>query len=609
MGAEAAGLIVSSIQAPVAELIATTARDLRSVGHGEKGRLLSDICAATGQSRATVYRQLRRLSVRDERSRRSDAGTTSLTREEAQLLSALLMESHRKNGKRLMTVEHALEVLRYEQRVRAERVDPSTGEVQPMSAAAVDRALRLYGMHPQQLLAPAPATELRSLHPNHVWQIDASLCVLYYLHAGTRGGLQALPADRFYKNKPAALARVESERVWRYVVTDHFSGSLFVHYVLGAESGINLADAFIAAIVQRAPAGEPDPFHGVPLLLMMDMGSANTSGLFRNLARRLQVKLLPHAPGNARATGQVEKAQDIVERRFESALKFQPVGCLEELNDSASCWSRHFNATAIHSRHGCTRTDVWLRITAGQLRIAPPAAVCRDLLTHEPEERKVSAQLSVQFGGREYDVRQVPGVIVGAKLPIAINPYQADAACVVLHDEDGNELLQAVPEVARNDAGFRVDAPVIDEGYRRIADTPADTHRKIVERIAMQAQSDADAAEARKTRVLPFGGSIDPLRQAREAELPTAIPRRGEALELGARVAASQPQPTLIDAVTAMLRIVAAIGRHLSPEEHAFLAARYAEGVSEDQLDALIEQFTQPAEAPVRAAGGALRAV
>ena len=29
------------------------------------------------------------------------------------------------------------------------------------------------------------ATELQSLHPNHVWQIDASLCVLYYLAART----------------------------------------------------------------------------------------------------------------------------------------------------------------------------------------------------------------------------------------------------------------------------------------------------------------------------------------------------------------------------------------------------------------------------------------
>lgn len=592
--------------APIAEQIVTAARAMQSAGHGDRGEIVAALCAATGQSRATVYRQLGRLAVRDERAQRSDAGTSALTHEEAQVLSAVLMESHRKNGKRLMTTAQALKVLRYERLVRAECVDPATGQIVPMSASAVERALRLYHLHPSQLLRPAPATELRSRHPNHVWQIDASLCVLYYLHGGaSRGGLQTLPADKFYKNKPAALARVENERVWRYVVTDHYSGSLFVHYVLGAESGINLAEAFIAAIGQRTPGGEADPFHGVPQLLMMDMGSANTSGLFRNLARRLQVKLIAHAPGNARATGQVEKAQDIVERVFESALKFQPVGSLQELNDAASCWSRHHNATAIHSRHRRTRTDVWLGITAQQLRIAPPADVCRELLTHEPEARKVSPKLTVQFGGREYDVRQVPGVIVGARLPVAINPYQSDSVYVVLTDEAGDELLQSVPEVARDEAGFRVDAPVIGESYRRLADTPADANRKLIERLAMQAVTDTEAADARKAAVLPFGGRIDPLREAREAELPTTIPKRGEALAVTTRT--TPPEPQVLDAVSAMLRIVAAIGRHLTTEEHAFLAARYAGGVPEEQLEALIEQFSRPDAA--RAAAGGLRAV
>ena len=54
------------------------------------------------------------------------------------------------------------------------------------------------------------ATALQSLHPNHVWLIDASLCVLYYLQAeGKRSGLQVMDADKFYKNKPKALERIE----------------------------------------------------------------------------------------------------------------------------------------------------------------------------------------------------------------------------------------------------------------------------------------------------------------------------------------------------------------------------------------------------------------
>ena len=60
----------------------------------------------------------------------------------------------------------------------------------------------------------------------------------------------------------------------------------------------------------------------------------------------------------------------------------------------------------------------------------------------------------------------------------------------------------------------------------------------------------------------------------------------------------------------AMLRIAPAIGRNLTPEEYAFFMRRYADGVPEDQVAALIAQYQAPAEVnqPMRAAGG-LRAV
>ena len=58
-----------------------------------------------------------------------------------------------------------------------------------------------------------------------------------------------------------------------------------------------------------------------------------------------------------------------------------------------------------------------------------------------------------------------------------------------------------------------------------------------------------------------------------------------------------------------MLRIADAISRNLSPEESAFFMRRYADGVPEDQIDALIASYQAPeVEQPQRAAGG-LRAV
>lgn len=567
---------------------------------GGKQAVYDDACRELCVSRSTLHRYLKQVAMKPERKQRSDAGKVSLTRDEAIAISAMLMVSHRKNHKRLMSIGQAVEVMRANGEVRAERTDPATGEVRPLSDSAIASALRAYGMHPDQLNRPEPAVELKSLHPNHVWQIDASLCVLYYLNTRTKSesGLQVMEHDRFYKNKPANLKRIESDRVWSYEVTDHYSGTVFVHYVLGAESGANLAESFIAAIQKR----NYDPFHGVPLILMMDMGSANTSGLFTNLARRLQVKLIAHAPGNARATGQVEKARDLIERSFEAGLRLQPVGGLDELNDRAQRWARWFNANKVHSRHGKTRYDQWLTITAEQLRIAPPPAVCQELLTHHPESRLVSDTLTVSFKGREYDVRHVPGVMVGEKLAIALNPYNQDSAVVVDTDADGREVLHAIPVVLRNEGGFREQgANVIGEDWARPADTVLEGNRREVERFAMDAATDAEAEAARKARTVPFGGRIDALKVIDQTPERTFIPKRGTELAPTATTSLTPLSARVLTQFEATAWLLSE-NVEMTREKAAQLRAWYPNGVPEEELDGLRDRLT--VRAGLRAVAG-----
>ncbi len=93
----------------------------------------------------------------------------------------------RKNGKRLYSIADAVETLRSNGFITAGRTDEATGEFFPLSEDTISRALRNYGLHPEQLDAPAPSSEMASLHPNHVWEIDASLCTLYYLSNGHKG--------------------------------------------------------------------------------------------------------------------------------------------------------------------------------------------------------------------------------------------------------------------------------------------------------------------------------------------------------------------------------------------------------------------------------------
>lgn len=157
-----------------AELDAVLAvhRAAQAAGHGKKEAVYQDACLRLGYTRATLMRRLKEATVRPERKQRADAGDVSLPRDEAVKISAALMDSLRKNNKRLLTVAHAVSMLRANNEIRAERIDPATGECVPLSASAITRALKGYALHPDQLLRAAPHTELQSLHPNHVWQID-----------------------------------------------------------------------------------------------------------------------------------------------------------------------------------------------------------------------------------------------------------------------------------------------------------------------------------------------------------------------------------------------------------------------------------------------------
>lgn len=582
------------MSAALTERLVSVARAARDAGHGKRGAVYDAACAELGLSRATLLRKLKEVSVTDKRKKRVDAGRSALSREEAALISATLREATRKNGKRLYSIADAVETLRTNGFISAGRADEETGEFFPLSEDTISRALRNYGLHPEQLDAPAPSSEMASLHPNHVWEIDASLCTLYYLSNGHKG-LQVMDSAKFYKNKPANIARIASDRVWSYEITDHTSGWIYVEYVMGAESGENLCSVLINAMQER---GGADVLHGVPKILYLDPGSANTAGMTKNMCRSLGINLIAHKPHNARATGQVEKARDIIERKLEPGLKFQPVNSLEELNTLAVKWRSHFNATAVHSRHRKTRTDIWLKITAEQLLKAPSVEVCRELAVAAPESRKVTSKLRVPFRGIEYDVSAVPGVMVGEKLMITRNPWRTDAAQVVLTGEDGHEMFFLVDEVKKNEFGFAEKAAVFGESHKAVADTPAQTAAKEIEQLVTGTENATDAAAARKAKALPFGGRLDPYKHIDDTTLPTYMPRRGQASEVRSPRVEQRPL-THVEAAKVLREKFTASGHKWTPEHYRQLAAQYPDGVPEVALDEVMVTLTTPARSSV----------
>lgn len=593
------------MSAVLTERLVAIALAARQAGHGGKGAIYDAACKELGMSRATLARKIKEVAVMAPRKRRSDAGQSALTLDEAKLISAALMETTRKNDKRLYSIKDAVTMLRANNAIRAEFLDTETGELRPLSESTIHRALRMYGLHPDQLLAPAPVTELASRHPNHVWQIDASLCTLYYLGNGAKG-LQGMEGQVYYKNKPGNLERVSANRVWRYVVTDHASGWVYVEYVLGAESGENLCSVFINAMQER---GGADMMHGCPVMIVTDPGAAMTGALFRNLCRALGISLVINAVGNARAKGQVENANNLVETKFEPGLKLRPVASLDELNTLAKAWRENFNATEIHRRHGQSRSQVWMTIRADQLIKAPSVEVCRELAVAEPESRKVSPKLTVSFHGREYDVSTVPGVMVGEKVMVTRNPWRDDAAQVVLVGEDGRDVFHVVHEVFKDELGFSKKAAVFGESFKRHADTPAQTALKDIEQLVTGTDSQAAAEAARKAKSLPFGGQLDPYKHIDDATLPTYLPRRGTAHDL---VAPKVELPPLshVDAAKQIKPKVESAGGEWTADRFRWLQQRYPAGVPQDQLDTIVAELSGPRaghQKPLqllRAAGG-----
>lgn len=560
---------------------------------GETEKEIQAGCEQTGLSRATFLRQIKPYRPASGRKVRSDKGKHQLESADLAMISAAWVHMRRKNGKTMATLERVLDILRANNKIRAEFVDEKTGEVRPYSATSVERALRNANMHPDQLLRPTPVVQLQSKHPNHVWQIDPSLCVLYYLkETGKGNGLCIMEQEQFYKNKPANVAKVEPQRVWRYVITDHASGVIYVEYVYGGETAENVSQCFINAIQPKAHKSEP--FYGVPKILMFDRGTANTSQMFTHLLNQLDVKIEVPKAHNARAKGQVEKGNDIVERQFESGLRFMNVSGLDELNRLAHQWMRHFNATEIHSRHKRTRYQMWQFIRPEQLVVPPSREICQELMITALTERVVSDKLEISFESRRYDVRDVPDVRVGEKITVGKNPYRPECVQVQCFEQVFNAEGKAemkpywvvLEPVAINEYGFRVDAAMIGEEYKAHKKTEFETNKEKAEQLAYGVDNEEDLKRAKKANKPLFNGEINPYKHIEETDLNWFIPKKGQEHELttNARRVEQKPMTAVEFAKNGKQRW----GVNWTGECYGWVNGRYPQGVPVDEAERLL---------------------
>ena len=433
---------------------------------GGKAELLAEAKRLFGVSRNTFYRTLAEYGYSSGRTVRKDTGKTSVTEAEMLAVAKIMLNSNRANKKRLTSLEQAMAIAR------------AAGQLcVQISPSQMSRQLAVRGLLTKQLNSESAYQPLRSLHPNHVWQIDVSLCVLYYMDGSK--GLGVMEENQFYKNKPHNLQRIEKQRVLRYLVTDHTSSAFYCHYYIGSGETTELMFDFLMRAMHRR---EGDPgMHGVPKMLVWDCGSANQSAIIKSLLDALGVQHYAHVPGNPRAKGQVEKTHDLVERGFEGTLSLgEPVKDIKELNRRADKWRLAFNASAILRRAQAPRYQLWHTIAAEQLIDCPPMVVCQSLLRSKKETRRIQNDLTIQYQidgypSYHYSVAHINNIRLGEQIELSLNPFSLPN---VIAYKDG--IQHSLAPLEKDQYGFYQQAAIIGEEFKSKPDTIEDKARKAV---------------------------------------------------------------------------------------------------------------------------------
>lgn len=478
--------------------------------NGEKDRIIAEYQHLTGKSPATLYRIAKKHGFNSNRKRRSDAGTCSLNDHQLQFVSTLIQTTAREVKGSILPVSEALSIA----------VDNGVIEADSISEHWLAALLRKRDMNGAALDAPTPCIRMASLHPNHVHVFDASICIQYYLKRGKGSGF--MDERDFREKKPKNFAKIK-QRLFRLILADHFSHYLFVkYYETSGENALMTFDFLCSA--WRGGLHEKAPFYGVPFLLLMDAGSANTAkGIMNFLENGLGIEIPKNAVHNPRRQGSAEVAQNIVETHFEARLRLEPAKTVEEINAWVADWLVHWNGTRRHRRHGMTRTDCWLKyIRAEHLRELPSDDILRDLYAEPEVERTVRPDYCISFRGPDYRLKHIEGIRPGHKVRVILRPYHWPEVAVVFGD---TEYLVSPVGTMDNGGCFPATAAVIGEEYKAQPYTPAQRAREINDNLAY--------GEERKKGDLPFGGTLQVFGHQADKVAAVPMPRRGVPIEVG----------------------------------------------------------------------------
>lgn len=574
-------------------LISDAARALEKADpcNGDRRRIVARLAETLNRSLNTTYNYLKKYGGWESGKKpRKDKGETCVPEALCRKIAGLVICGDRANGKRPMCIKDA--VKRWE--ANGEGImDPETGEITMPSVETISRAMRRYGCHPDQLRVASPSVRMRTGYPNRLWQADASVCVLYRIR-GT-GNIGLMKEESYNEKKPENLIKIRNTRIVRYIVVDHCSGNFYLRYEQAAgEDAKGFLDTLIDAITDRGPQ---DVMHGVPEILYTDPGPGPASSLVTGFCGQMGITPAQHVPGRARATGSVEKCQDIVECKFESRLRFLEVPDVAQLQVLADRWRRYFCATAIHTRTKKTRNDVWLSIPAEKLRTAEAdvmhsIAAWGEVRCQVKDDFTISADTRTHYGVRRYDLRELGyhGLQVRDSVSVRLNPYKAPSIIAVIEKPDGEKVSFEVPPMQFDGAGFDLGAPAFGEGFKAMPKTRAEKNLEAIKKEAYGVQSVEEADKMRRAGKPAYAG-IDIMADVKEA--PTYLKKAGTPLQVEEQKADVPPMKRLSFALM-MRRDHPDVWRDENTDECAeWLRTRYPDIVPGNEIEAVVERMRE----------------
>lgn len=303
-------------------------------------------------------------------------------------------------------------------------------------------------------------------------------------------------------------------------------------------------------------------------------------------------------PGNPRAKGQVENANNIVECQFESLVRLEPVSSIEELNDAAERWCAAYNANMIEGRdtrimrHGKkigSRTQLWNLIKEGQLRELPDEEICRQIFTTGIQPRTVGSDLAISFvhpkrkTATRYSLSHLPDVLVGMTVNVQPVLVGEEAVALVSYENAQKEILSfEVKPIEYNEVGFDISAPVFGKEYKSEPDTLVEKNVKaLAELAASEEKLDAPFTKLTDGKGLKTHSLI-------HSKNPWFKTQTGKQIEIAAGTV--EVHDILISAVEMAKRFKARTG--FLPEGFiASIKKGFPEGVPAQLVDDLVKEY------------------